>query len=278
MKIYLTDQKNKFKNHLDFLKKSEIMTYDKNRLAEKTTIIELNTSKNIQQLKLDFLFDYQIFPENIMTFKTQWSDENRKMKIGDTIVQQVYIPPTKIISQKIIFGVRINEIIDQENKKGFSYETLDGHVEKGVSTFTIEQLDNKLIFKVQTYSTPGNILTKLVGPIFSVPYQTFCTKSALNNVKKQIENQHKKFEYSSFDDYWPLFDKLIKLLDIDKKQQIIAELEDAQSYVNGLTDGWFEFKSAFEKTLKSNKSQMTIEQLDIADFLISSLNKVLTNR
>lgn len=189
MKIYLTDQKNRFKQHLDFLKTKKVMDYDKPRLTEKITTIDIDTTKKLEQLNLDFLFDYQIFPDNIMTFKNQWTDENRKIKIGDTITQQVYIPPIRTFSQKIIFGVRINEIIDQADKKGFSYETLEGHVEKGVSTFTVEQLDNKIIFKVQTYSTPGNILTKLVGPIFSVPYQTFCTKTALRNVKRQLENQ-----------------------------------------------------------------------------------------
>lgn len=189
MKVYLTDQINNFKKHLHFLKTSEIMPYDKKSLKEKTTTVELQTNRNLDQLNLDFLFDYQIFPDNIMTFITQWTEENRKMKVGDTIAQQVYIPLTKILSQKIIFGARVNEIIDKADRKGFSYETLDGHVEKGVSTFIVEQLDNKLLFKIQTYSTPGNIITKLLGPIFSVPYQTFCTKTALENVKRQIETQ-----------------------------------------------------------------------------------------
>jgi hypothetical protein len=189
MKIYLTDQKNKFNQHLDFLKTKKVMEYDKSQLIEKITTIDINTSKNFDQLDLDFLFDYQIFPSNIMTFKNQWAEENRKIKIGDTIAQQVYIPPTKTFSKKIIFGVRINEIIDEVDRKGFSYETLEGHVEKGISTFTIEQLDNKIVFKIQTYSSPGNILTKILGPIFSVPYQTFCTKRALNNVKQQLTEQ-----------------------------------------------------------------------------------------
>jgi hypothetical protein len=189
MKIYLTDQKNKFKQHLDFLKTKNVMTYDKTLLIEKITTIEIKTTKKIDQLNLDFLFDYQIFPDNIMTFHSQWTNEDRKMRIGDTIAQQVYIPPTKTFSKKIIFGVRVNEIIDQADKKGFSYETLEGHVEKGISTFTVEQLDNKLFFKVQTYSTPGHILTKLLGPIFSVPYQSFCTKTALKKVKLQLENE-----------------------------------------------------------------------------------------
>ena len=165
------------------------MDYDKSRLTDKISTIDIETTKNLDQLNLDFLFDYQIFPDNIMTFKNEWTDQRRKMKIGDTIAQQVYIPPTRTFSQKIIFGVRINEIFDQADKKGFSYETLEGHVEKGVSTFTVEQLDNKIVFKIQTYSTPGNILTKLLEPFISVPYQTFCTKTALKNVKRQLENQ-----------------------------------------------------------------------------------------
>lgn len=189
MKIYLTNQKKKFKQHLDFLKTKNVMEYDKSRLTDKISTIDIDTNKKLDQLNLDFLFDYQIFPDKIMNFKNDWTDQSRKMKIGDTIAQQVYIPPTRTISQKIIFGVRINEIIDEADKKGFSYETLEGHVEKGVSTFTVEQLDNKIIFKIQTYSTPGNILTKLLGPVFSVPYQTFCTKTALKNVKRQLENQ-----------------------------------------------------------------------------------------
>ena len=165
------------------------MSYDKTRLTEKTTTIGLDTNKTIDQIDLQFLFDYKIFPGNIMGYLTQWNIENREMRVGDTIVQHVYLPPTKMFSQKIIFGVRINEIIDELTRKGFSYETLKGHVEKGVSTFTLEQLNKKLIFKIHTFSAPGNVLTKLLGPIFSAPYQTFCTNKALKNLKQQIEKQ-----------------------------------------------------------------------------------------
>lgn len=124
-----------------------------------------------------------------MLFQTEWNKENRKMKIGDTIAQQANIPPFKIFSQKIIFGVRINEIINEDSRNGFSYETLEGHVEKGISTFTIEENMETIIFKIHTYSKPGNILSQLVHPIFSIPYQTFCTKRALNNVSERIKNQ-----------------------------------------------------------------------------------------
>jgi uncharacterized protein (UPF0548 family) len=140
-------------------------------------------------LQLDFLFDYKVFPSNILSFYPQWINEGRRRKINDTIVQQVFIPPINNFSQKIIFGVRINEIINDPNKKGFSYETLEGHVEKGVSTFTLEQVQDRIIFNIQTFSKPGNLLTQMLGPIFSLPYQAFCTKAALKNVKRQLEEQ-----------------------------------------------------------------------------------------
>jgi hypothetical protein len=58
MKVYLTDQINNFKKHLHFLKTSEIMPYDKKSLKEKITTVELQTNRKLDQLNLDFLFDY----------------------------------------------------------------------------------------------------------------------------------------------------------------------------------------------------------------------------
>ena len=187
LKIYLTDQTIHFERLLAELSTAPVMPFNKSKLKEKTSLIALNTTQKLDQLNLDFLFDYQIFPTSIMSFKAQWQQEQREMSIGDTILQQVFIPPTQFFSQKIIFGVKINSIILETTRKGFSYETIEGHVEKGESTFTIEETGTGLIFKIKTFSEPGNLLTKLVAPIFSLPYQTYCTNKAMENVKQQIE-------------------------------------------------------------------------------------------
>lgn len=79
-------------------------------------------------------------------------------------------------------------------------------------------------------------------------------------------------------DFWKIFDELIALLKLDSQSQIVTDLKDAQIYVNGMTDGWYEFKFAFEKVLSSNKNKMTSKQLAIGDYLISTLDKYLTNR
>ena len=188
MKIYLADQSGTFLRHLEYLRDRSVMKYDKTRLIEKTTSIAIRTNKDLRELDTRFLFDYRIFPPKILTYLGEWQIQKRPMRVGDTIVQQAAIPPFKNFSQKIIFGVRVNEIINEPDRLGFSYETLEGHVERGISTFTIERSEGaRVIFKIHTFSQPGNFLTRLLGPIFSVPYQTYCTRQALLHVKQQLE-------------------------------------------------------------------------------------------
>ena len=123
MKLYITLQDCNLETHLKNLIKSPVMYYNKKSLPEKITTIKINSKKSLKELDLGFLYEYKIFPQHIMTYKTQWSVEKRNIQIGDTIVQQVFLPPTKVFSQKIIFGVRINSVINEPGRKGFSYET-----------------------------------------------------------------------------------------------------------------------------------------------------------
>ena len=88
----------------------------------------------------------------------------------------------------------------------------------------------------------------------------------------------KNYSVTSWKDYWNIFDELMELLKADKQEQIISEFINSQRYVNGLTDGWFDFKSEFEKTLSANRNKMSVDQTDIADFLIMTINKSLANR
>lgn len=85
----------------------------------------------------------------------------------------------------------------------------------------------------------------------------------------------REYTLKSWQDFWQIFDELIELLKNDNQEQIILDFKDAQLCVDGLTDGWFDFKYAFEKSLQSNKAKMTTDQIEIADFLILTLNKSL---
>lgn len=175
--------------HLQQQMQKPVMKYTRNTLTACVSTIELDKRAAFPEIDFGFLFDYKIFPGHIMSCFTQWQHEGRSMKAGDTIVQQVYIPPIKNLSQKIIFGVRVSEVINEPFRRGFSYETLEGHVEKGISTFTVEQHRDGLLFKIHTYSGPGNLLSQLLGPVFSVPYQAYCTRKALEHVRNRLNNQ-----------------------------------------------------------------------------------------
>jgi hypothetical protein len=62
MKIYLTDQKNNLKSHLDALKSRKVMTYDKTRLTESITAIDLDIHKPLSKIDLDFCLTTKYFP------------------------------------------------------------------------------------------------------------------------------------------------------------------------------------------------------------------------
>ncbi|MES2702734.1 MAG: DUF1990 family protein [Bacteroidota bacterium] len=189
MRIYLRDQSYRFSHHLDALRDVPVMGYDIAQMGEAKTSIEVNPAKPYDQLSFGALFDYHIFPVHIMTALPQWIAEGRPMRSRDNIVQQVFIPPGRF-SQKIIFGVRIKELICEEARFGYSYETLEGHVEKGISTFLIERTnDQRLVFSIHTFSRPGSVLSRLLAPVFSLPYQKYCTAQALKHMKKSIEMQ-----------------------------------------------------------------------------------------
>ena len=96
-------------------------------------------------------------------------------------------------------------------------------------------------------------------------------------VNSYRQNKTGKFNLSSSQDYWDLFNELIELLEADNKTSIVSDFKNAQKYLNGLTDGWYEFKYALEKSLKSNRQLMTEKQINITEFLISSLNQSLSN-
>lgn len=180
MKVFFTDQQKHFSKHLEVLKTVDVIPYDRHQLTHKTDSIELGCS--FSDFNFDKLFNYHIFPTNILSAYPQWIQEQRKIQVGDTIVQQINIPPFNKLAQRILVGVRVKEVIDSENSKGFAYETLQGHVEKGISFFIVDQVNDKAFFKVETYSAPAQPLQKLLRPLSSW-YQDYSTKKALVNVR-----------------------------------------------------------------------------------------------
>ena len=81
MKIYLTDQAKEFPRLLTYLMAKPAMPFAKRNLKEKVTTVDIKSNKNLEQVDLDFLFNYKIFPANIMTYLTQWGMGREKCKL-----------------------------------------------------------------------------------------------------------------------------------------------------------------------------------------------------
>ena len=85
-----------------------------------------------------------------------------------------------------------------------------------------------------------------------------------------------KENIKSWADYWKTFDLLIEKLREGNRGQIISELKEAQKYVNGMTDGWYDFMIEMEKIVESNKRNMTMEEVELTNDLIEYLRKLFS--
>jgi Domain of unknown function (DUF1990) len=169
----------------------EALTFSSNvssaaTLPEKTSEIALGYSAPIHSCCTDFLFAYDIFPRFLMRAEPQWTREGRAMRVGDIIVQRAVLPPVGF-GLCAEFAVRISALISEPSKLGFAYETLAGHLERGVSEFYFEERAGALFFVIHTYSEPAHWLSRLGRP-FSLVYQKWCTQQALKHVKRRFES------------------------------------------------------------------------------------------
>jgi uncharacterized protein (UPF0548 family) len=106
----------------------------------------------------------------------------RRIHVGDVIVQQAYLPPL-LLSLKCIFAVRILAITQSARHVGFQYGTITGHAESGMSEFAFVVRGDELYALIHTFSQPGHILSRIVAPFFTLPYQQYCTNNALAQMK-----------------------------------------------------------------------------------------------
>lgn len=83
------------------------------------------------------------------------------------------------------------------------------------------------------------------------------------------------YEVNNWEEYWIRYDSLVKNLKKENQFELANKLVDAKKRVNGLTDGWFEFKNEFEVIIKQNKSLLNIVNLELSLFLIKTIKSSL---
>lgn len=77
-------------------------------------------------------------------------------------------------------------------------------------------------------------------------------------------------------DYWKKYDAFNQSFKQSDRNEISIGLEDARSYVNGLTDGWHEFLVRL-KEIRSSFTTLTNSELETLDKMISELETHLKN-
>lgn len=162
---------------------------DPHVFPEKTTSVPLGVAGPIRNWRTDFLFDYAIFPANIMRFDSEWISAGREMAVGDVLLQRTMMPPIGY-GLCIEFAVRVCELFNEEKRLGFAYETLTGHVESGVSEFSFEEKAGEVYFTIHTWSLPSHWTGRLASRVFTLPYQAWCTRRALAQVRERFHHEN----------------------------------------------------------------------------------------
>ena len=187
MKLFLLDQHKRLERFLPVFKPLA-MSYDSHTvLREKVTSVVVPgiAVTDLTACDLNFLFDYVVFPPDIMKYATEWKQQSRAMQKGDIIIQQASVPPLPM-SLKMVFAVRVVDMFRSPTKVGFSYGTLKGHAEMGISEFYFSIQDGVLRASIHTYSAPGALLTRMVAPLITLPYQQYCTNRALKRMSESF--------------------------------------------------------------------------------------------
>lgn len=61
---------------------------------------------------------------------------------------------------------RVVRIVDEPDRRGFTYGTLPGHPESGEESFVLEQgADGTITFTVTAISRPASLVARLGGPL-----------------------------------------------------------------------------------------------------------------
>ena len=102
------------------------------------------------------LMQYQFYPEDVLTHVSDFDVFERPIQVGDRIVQRVHV--FQLLGKPILDVITMTEVvqvIDEPRRCGFTYATVDKHVEQGEWTAVLEwQQNGDVIFTMDAVSRP----------------------------------------------------------------------------------------------------------------------------
>jgi uncharacterized protein (UPF0548 family) len=126
----------------------------------------------------DRLMSYDVFPTDLMRPTVCAADG--RLKVGTVIVQRVRLGFVVIEAAVRVVETAATETADTE-EAGFSYLTLAGHPERGVSSFWVIRHGDDVVFRIEARSRPGTVMTRIGRPISRL-FQRRATRAALRHV------------------------------------------------------------------------------------------------
>ncbi|MGH7487506.1 MAG: DUF1990 family protein [bacterium] len=188
MLIAITDKTERLASYLPSFRSRPLSYSASAAFPERCTRVRIPMTRRVDDLRdiaLGFFFDYDIFPRSILNACGEWQLAGRAMRTGDVIVQQASVPPGGT-SLKLIFAVRVLSVESSATEASFSYGTLSGHAEMGISIFRIILEGDDVIAEIHTRSRPAQLAGRLVAPLIVNPYQQYCTNRALAHIRDAV--------------------------------------------------------------------------------------------
>lgn len=126
--------------------------------------------------------NYDIFPARLGRGVLR-----RPVQLGDVVGLRYYLLP----GLHIFFASRVYQIIDEELRSGFAYETLQGHPEAGQETFLVSKDPHTgaIVASLQAWSQLAPPWPRLLSP-FTRPLQYGAGRAALDHFEQLILEKH----------------------------------------------------------------------------------------
>lgn len=75
---------------------------------------------------------------------------------------------TRTLGLWLLFGCRVESVIDDPDRFGFVYATLPGHPECGYESFVVGLVGRDVLFEIEAVSRPGIALVRVGAPVTRV--------------------------------------------------------------------------------------------------------------
>jgi uncharacterized protein (UPF0548 family) len=134
-----------------------------------------NDGRELVARASEAILTYNIYPPRHMHARVCTPDE--RVRADALIIQRIISGPTAVET-----AVRVTDVFEScspDRVMGFSYVTLQGHVERGVATFYISRSpDGALAFNIESWSRPSGPMAMLMTPVTRLMQKRF-TREAL---------------------------------------------------------------------------------------------------